>query len=82
MEYVAGTQIRTIGWHGQYIRPQRATRPVLVQQWYISEQGATASNPMEWQATNGMIGMVRLCQYQTRPNGVVRGLSTAMYRVA
>jgi len=54
---------------------------VLVQWWYISERGAMASKPMEWQATNGMIGMVRLCRYQKKPNRVICGLTMAMYRV-
>jgi len=49
---------------------------------YKSEQGAMASNEAEWQAMSGTNGMVRLRWYQKRPNGVVRGLSTAMYGVA
>ena len=69
------------GLRGRYIMPRRAMVLVLVQWWYISEQGATASKPMEWQATNGTIGTVRLQWYQKRPSRVVRGLTMAMYGV-
>ena len=59
-----------------------------LQDWYLfykqykCERGAMASSKAEWQAMSGTNGMVRLCQYQTRPNGVVCGFSIAMYRVA
>jgi len=49
---------------------------------YKCEWGAMASSKVEWQATSGTKGMVRLCKYRTRPKGVVHGLTTTVYGVA